>query len=186
MAVVLSLPPSEAQKLLLLAEYASNQTLAMHSKGSEPLNTVQITNGPGYYSSSKPLLLSYHYASPDQGPSSGKQLLIYNRCWHWMIITAKCCLLLPFALCLLSFAIYLCQCLGPLPFACCLIPHAQMAVSQARAQRPQHKLSASCSSVYYHNIPCITCGPGAAFRRVLQTICASSDIIRGFHLGALH
>ena len=88
--MVLSLPPPEAQKLLLLAEYASNQTLAMHTKGSEPLNTVQVTNGPGYYSSSKPLLLAYHYASPDQGPSSGKQLLIYNRCRHLMFSTAKC------------------------------------------------------------------------------------------------
>lgn len=103
LATVLSLPPTEAQKLLLLAEYASNQTLAMHTKGSEPLNTVQITNGPGYYSSSKPLLLAYHYASPDQGPSSGKQLLIYNRCGHLMFSTANCQLfLLPsFAFCAL-------------------------------------------------------------------------------------
>lgn len=95
--MVLSLPPSEAQKLLLLAEYASNQTLAMHSKGSEPLNTVQITNGPGFYSSSKPLLLAYHYASLDKGPSSGKQLLIYNRCSHLMF-TIACCWFLPICL----------------------------------------------------------------------------------------
>ena len=79
---MLGLQPIEAQKLLLLAEYTSNQTLAMHTKGTEPLSTVQITNGPGYFSSSKPQLLAYHYASADQGPSSGPQLLIYNRCLH--------------------------------------------------------------------------------------------------------
>lgn len=78
-AKLLGLASSQAQKLFLLAEYASNQTLAMHTQGSEPLSTVQITNGPGHFSSSKPLLLAYHYASVDQGPSSGKQLLVYNR-----------------------------------------------------------------------------------------------------------
>ena len=79
-AKLLNLASGEAQKLLLLAEYASNQTLAMHTQGSKPLSTVQITNGPGHFSSSKPLLLAYHYASVHQGPSSGKQLLVYNRC----------------------------------------------------------------------------------------------------------
>ena len=126
MAVVLSLPPSQAHKLLLLAEYASNQTLAMHSQGSEPLNMVQITNGPGYYSSSKPLLLAYHYASPDQGPSSGKQLLIYNRCLHLLFCSAYCCFFL--AICLLSLDFALCPVPALEPFACCQMPHAQMAI----------------------------------------------------------
>ena len=78
-AKVLSLSAEAAQQLLLLAEYTSNQTLTMHTKGSEPLSTVQVSNGPGHFSSSKPLLLAYHYASASQGPSSGKQLLVYNR-----------------------------------------------------------------------------------------------------------
>lgn len=78
-AKVLHLPSQDPQKLLLLAEYDSSQTLTMHTKGSEPLSTVQITNGPGAFSSSKPLLLAYHYASPEQGPASGKQLLVYHR-----------------------------------------------------------------------------------------------------------
>lgn len=77
---MLHLPSEDPQKLLLLAEYDSRQTLTMHTKGSEPLSTVQITNGPGQFSSSKPLLLAYHYASPEQGPASGKQLLVYHRC----------------------------------------------------------------------------------------------------------
>lgn len=78
-AKVLQLPSEDPQKLLLLAEYDSRQTLTMHTQGSEPLSTVQISNGPGHFSSSKPLLLAYHYASPEQGPASGKQLLVYHR-----------------------------------------------------------------------------------------------------------
>lgn len=137
--MVLSLPPSEAQKLLLLAEYASNQTLAMHSKGSEPLNMVQITNGPGYYSSSKPLLLAYHYVSPDQGPSSGKQLVIYNRCWHWVFTTANCCL--PFTAC---FMWTLACCLIPVLrlFAFCLLSDAQMLILCACAPKATANMSA--------------------------------------------
>ena len=78
-AKILHLPTHEdPQKLLLLAEYDSRQTLSMHAKGSEPLNTVSVTNGPGHFSSSKPLLLAYHYASADTGPTSGKQLLVYH------------------------------------------------------------------------------------------------------------
>lgn len=124
--MVLSLPPSEAQKLLLLAEYASNQTLAMHSKGSEPLNTVQITNGPGYYSGSKPLLLAYHYASPDQGPSSGKQLLIYNRWSHLLFSIANCCFCFPSCLWSLHLAFHPVPVLWP--FVCCQIRHARTAM----------------------------------------------------------
>ena len=78
-AKMLQLPLHAPQDVLLLAEYSSNQTLLMHAKGSEPLSTVQITNGPGHFSSSKPLLLAYHYPSPEQGPQSGKQLLVYHR-----------------------------------------------------------------------------------------------------------
>jgi len=80
LAKVLGLPSEDPQKLLLLAEYDSRHTLSMHSEGSEALSTVGTTNGGGFYSSSKPLLLAYHYASSDQGPSSGKQLLVYHRC----------------------------------------------------------------------------------------------------------
>ena len=78
-AKVLHLPSEDPQKRLLLAEYDSRQTLTMHTKGSEQLSAVQTTNGPGHFSSSKPLLLAYHYASPEQGPASGKQLLVYHR-----------------------------------------------------------------------------------------------------------
>ena len=79
MANILNPPVSDPQKVLLLAEYDSRQTLSMHTKASEPLSTVSVTNGPGHFSSTKPLLLAYHYASADTGPSSGKQLLIYHR-----------------------------------------------------------------------------------------------------------
>lgn len=79
MAKVLSLPAEEPEKLLLLAEYDTRHTLSLHTKASEPLSTVQTTNGPGFYSSTKPLLLAYHYASKDQGPDSGKRLLVYHR-----------------------------------------------------------------------------------------------------------
>ena len=78
-AKVLSLPAEEPEKLLLLAEYDTRHTLSLHTKASEPLSTVQTTNGPGFYSSTKPLLLAYHYASKDQGPDSGKRLLVYHR-----------------------------------------------------------------------------------------------------------
>ncbi|KAL0051320.1 hypothetical protein WJX82_005625 [Trebouxia sp. C0006] len=43
---------------------------------AEPQKT---SNGPGFYSSTKPLLLAYHYASEDRGPHSGKRLLVYHR-----------------------------------------------------------------------------------------------------------
>lgn len=79
MAKVLNLPAEEPEKLLLLAEYDTRHTLSLHTKTSEPLSTVQTTNGPGFYSSTKPLLLAYHYASKDQGPDSGKRLLVYHR-----------------------------------------------------------------------------------------------------------
>ncbi|DBA81599.1 hypothetical protein WJX77_011258 [Trebouxia sp. C0004] len=72
-------PGVEPQKVLLLAEYDTRHSLTMHIKASEALSTVQTSNGPGFYSSTKPLLLAYHYASQDRGPHSGKRLLVYHR-----------------------------------------------------------------------------------------------------------
>ncbi|DBB10595.1 TPA: hypothetical protein ACH3X3_007108 [Trebouxia sp. C0006] len=78
-AKVVCPPDAEPQKVLLLAEYDTRHTLTMHIKASEPLSSVQTSNGPGFYSSTKPLLLAYHYASEDRGPHSGKRLLVYHR-----------------------------------------------------------------------------------------------------------
>lgn len=78
-AKVVCPPGDEPHKVLLLAEYDTRHSLTMHIKASEPLSTVQTSNGPGFYSSTKPLLLAYHYASEDRGPHSGKRLLVYHR-----------------------------------------------------------------------------------------------------------
>ena len=101
-AKALNLPAGDPQKLLLLAEYDSRQTLTMHSQGSEPLTTVSVTNGPGYFHSSKPLLLAYCYPSAAQGPASGKQLLVYHRSCSWTYIPT-CCQLYPPSLASLVF-----------------------------------------------------------------------------------
>ena len=79
MAKVVCPPGDEPQKVLLLAEYDIRHTLTMHIKASEPLSTVQTSNGPGFYSSTKPLLLAYRYACKERGPHSGKRLLVYHR-----------------------------------------------------------------------------------------------------------
>ncbi len=93
MAKVVCPPGDEPQKVLLLAEYDTRHTLTMHIKASEPLSTVQTSNGPGFYSSTKPLLLAYRYASKERGPHSGKRLLVYHRfcCAQGAVLHACSC-----------------------------------------------------------------------------------------------